>query len=123
MDAADLKSPDAVYASLHHICHAPGIDPAGIPSFFLIFDANTAPGSFGVRACCTVDGVTFMHGLGCSEGDAWPTVTPGTITLTTCNAAPTDVNCDGAADILDVVTLVNTAFRSQAPPPPCCVTP
>lgn len=122
---ANGSSPDAVFASLHNICHQPGVDPAGIPSFFIIFNASADIGQFDIRKCCTPSGVTFMNGLGCTEGDFAPEVTPGRITNAwitdgQCNLIPTDVNCDGATNIVDVVALVDRAFRGQAAPAPCC---
>jgi len=37
-----------------------------------------------------------------------------------CNDRPVDVNCDGVVDVLDIVTVVNSAFRSVPEPGPCC---
>jgi len=37
-----------------------------------------------------------------------------------CNDRPADVNCDGVVNVLDVVTVVNTAFRSAPEPSRCC---
>ena len=121
----DYMSPDAVFQTYAFGCLFPGADPPGLPSLWIIFDASGATGKLEIDTCCTQGNHLDYEDPGACGGPPFstPLFQEGVITLTAppvCNADPNDVNCDGVTDILDVVNIVNVAFRAAAALPPCC---
>jgi hypothetical protein len=104
---------------------APGTDGEpglGTPSFLFTFDVTSNLGSFEIDTCCKAPDahLQFVEDPGMAF---LPDFTKGVVTIVdpgVCNERPMDVNCDNVVDVIDVVALVNVAFRNYTEPGECC---
>jgi hypothetical protein len=92
----------------HPGMEVPGVD---IPSYSFTFDVSNVSGRFEIDTCCIRPTVHLIYVNRNTE--AVPVqFTKGIITIGCFCRCHGDPECDGAADILDVVRAVNTAFRN-----------
>jgi len=100
-------------------CLPPGFDgfPGnGTPSLVLTFSVTQTAGSFEIDTCCIAPG-SHLAFVDCNADTVLiPQFTKGVITIggepgpCAC-ACVADPRCDGTADIVDVVAVINAAFR------------
>lgn len=127
--AFDLVSPDALYRAWISggtavAAGQDGSPGSGTPSMLLLIDLDCDSGSFVIDTCCfTPNHLLFTPTSGPS---ITPSFTSGTITIEPfaaciCNDHPTDNDCNGYTDIIDVVRCRNVAFSGYPEYPPCCI--
>jgi hypothetical protein len=111
-------SPDAILWSgidvSYNNCISAGSDPQDTPSFVFTFDVKSSPGTFEIDTACGAPANHFL-GLDCVPNAMPFEFTKGTITVEPCPCdCHADPVCDAISNVLDVVQVMNVAFRSQA---------
>ena len=93
-----------------------GFPGNGTPSLVLTFDVTSTPGVFEIDTCCIAPG-SHLAFVDCSADTMLvPRFTKGVLTIgggpAPCACAcVADPRCDGTTDIIDVIAVINTAFR------------
>jgi hypothetical protein len=117
----DFISPDAIFWG-GVLTRSPNQLPAGsdgspgngVPSFVLDFGLTTVPGRFEIDTCCVLP-VNHLLFVDITGHVPIPTFTKGIITISDACICPcvADPVCDSVIDIVDVVAVVDEAFRSM----------
>jgi hypothetical protein len=117
----DFISPDAIFwggvhtRSPNELAAGSDGEPGnGVPSFVLDIGLTTVPGQFVIDTCCVLPAnhLAFTNFAG---HDPIPTFTKGIITISDSCVCPcaADPVCDSVIDVVDVVAVVDEAFRSM----------
>lgn len=101
-------------------------DTGAVVSYFVSATDNC----MGATTVCTPPsdsyfprGVTPVLCVATDDAGLADTCTFSVVLFTECFDRLADVNCDGNTNIVDVVTLIDVAFRGGPPPPPCTTAP
>ncbi len=101
-----------------------GSPGSGTPSYTISLGVNCEEGTFIIDTLCFNSQRLFFDP---TPGTPFvPGFTPGTVTVDplaqacTCNDRPTDVNCDGVVNIVDVSIVSGVAFGGNPEPSACC---
>lgn len=101
-------------------------DTGAVVSYFV----NSTDNCLGVTTVCTPPsdsyfprGVTPVVCVATDNAGLADTCTFSVVLFTECFDRLSDVNCDGNTNIVDVVTLIDVAFRGGPQPPPCTTAP